>query len=35
MSGAGVARTDTDGAITVTVDAAGGLEIDRFADDEP
>jgi competence protein ComEC len=30
-AGAGVARTDTDGAITVTIDAAGELAIDRFA----
>jgi competence protein ComEC len=30
-AGAGVARTDTDGAITVTIDAAGALAIERFA----
>jgi len=29
--GADIARTDTNGAITVTIDAAGGLAIDRFA----
>jgi competence protein ComEC len=30
-AGADVARTDTDGAITVTIDGRGGLAIDRFA----
>jgi competence protein ComEC len=30
-AGADVARTDTDGAIRVTIDAAGALAIDRFA----
>jgi len=29
-AGAVIARTDTDGAITVTIDAAGALAIDRF-----
>ncbi len=30
-AGADIARTDTDGAITVTIDAGGALAIDRFA----
>ena len=30
-AGADVARTDTDGAITVTIDDAGDLAVDRFA----
>jgi competence protein ComEC len=30
-AGADVARTDTDGTITVTVDARGALHVDRFA----
>jgi competence protein ComEC len=29
-AGAAVARTDRDGAVTATIDAAGSLEIDRF-----
>ncbi len=33
--GAEVARTDLDGAITVRVDAAGGLAVERFAPAEP
>ncbi|MBA3397976.1 MAG: hypothetical protein H0T89_35455, partial [Deltaproteobacteria bacterium] len=33
--GAEIARTDLDGAITVRVDAAGGLAVERFAPAEP
>jgi competence protein ComEC len=28
--GAAIARTDTEGTITVTIDDAGGLKVDRF-----